>query len=116
MRHKKNAKLDLSKLSYKSIEQEMTKPRMARSAKMVTLTLDAERVSKNPSITIAGIVRKIIPSSKTNCPEEAQITLHVPGNHRRKISIENALVNEYGEDVRLKKGGRVDVTVTAKDV
>jgi len=116
MRHKKNAKFDPSKLSYKSIAKEMAKPRMARSAKIVALLLDAERVSTNPSTTIAGIVRKIIPSSKTNCPEEAQITLEVPGNPRRKLSIENSLVNEYGEDVRLKKGGHVDVTVTARDV
>jgi hypothetical protein len=116
MRHKKNTKSDSLNPSYKSVQEEMMQPRMARSAKIEALNLDTERVSKNPSTTMAGTVKKIIPSSKTNCPEEAQITLEVIGNHHQNFSIENTLVNEHGDDVRLKKGAHVDVTVTATDV
>jgi hypothetical protein len=40
-------------------------------------------------------------------------------DHRyRSLRIENALTNEHGDDVKLKKGAHVEVTVTAesKDV
>jgi len=38
-------------------------------------------------------------------------------DHRNQdLRIENTLTDENGDDVKLKKGAHVDVTVTARDV
>ena len=109
MLHKK-AKKQSSTLV--SVTKEMAKPRIARSAKIAELNLDMARVSEQPSVTMPGTVDKIIPSRPSQ-PEKAQIA--VDGAHRphRNLRFENTLTDEHGDDVKLKKGAPVDVTVTA---
>jgi hypothetical protein len=96
-----------------NVTKEMAKPRMSRSARIAELTLDTARVSEQPSITMPGTVNKIIPSSRPSQSEKAQIAID-GADRSRNLRIENTLTDENGDDVRLKKGTRVEVTVAAK--
>jgi len=62
-----------------------------------------------------GTVKKIILPSRTNLPEEAQIAVAGAPHPYRDIRIENSLTDEHGDDVRLKKGAHVEITVTSRD-
>jgi hypothetical protein len=46
-------------------------------------------------------------------PEKAQIALEGADELYREIRIENSLTNENGDEVRLKKGADVEITVEA---
>jgi hypothetical protein len=111
MSHKK-LKKNSPKATLANVKKEMAKPRITRSAKIAKLNLDMARVSEQPSVTMPGTVDKIIPSRPSQ-PEKAQIA--VDGAHRphRNLRFENTLTDEYGDDVKLKKGAPVEVTVTA---
>jgi len=98
-----------------SVKKEMAKPRMARSARIAELNLDALRVSGQASITVAGTVNKIIPSPRPSQQEKAQIAVGVADHKYRDLRIENTLTDEHGDDGRLKEGAHVDVIVTAKE-
>jgi hypothetical protein len=63
-----------------------------------------------------GTVDKSIPSPRPSQPEEAQIAITRTGQPLRDFRIENKLTDEHGDDVGLKKGAHVEVTVTAKDI
>jgi hypothetical protein len=67
-----------------------------------------------PSTTIPGTVDKIIPSLHPSQPEETQIGVNKADRLHRDFRIENTLTDEHGDDVKLKKGARVEVTVTAE--
>jgi hypothetical protein len=97
-----------------SVRKEMAKPRMARSAKIAELNLDTSRIPKQPSTTMPGTVDKIIPSLGPSRPEKAQIGMEGADHRYRVLRIENALTDEHGDDVKLRKGANVEVTVTAK--
>jgi hypothetical protein len=92
----------------------MAKPRMARSARIRELNLDTARTREQPSTTMPGTVDKIIPSRRPRQPEEAQIAVDKAGRPHRDFRIENTLTDEHGDDVKLKKGAHVEVTVTAE--
>ena len=96
------------------VAKEMAKPRMARSAKIAELNLDTSRIPEQPSTTVPGIVNKIIPSPHASQPEKAQIAVNGADQRYRNLRIENTLTDEHGNDVKLKKGAHVDVTVIAK--
>jgi hypothetical protein len=97
-----------------SVTKEMAKPRMARSARITELNLDTMRIREQPSTILSGIVDKIIPSPRPSQPEKAQISLQGADRRSRNLRIENTLTDEHGDDVRLEKGARVEVTVTAE--
>ena len=98
-----------------SIKNEMAKPRMARSARITELNLDTARIPEQPTITISGTVDKIIPSPRPGQPEKAQIAVDAAApRHRDYLLIENTLTDEHGDDVKLRKGAHVEVTVTAE--
>jgi hypothetical protein len=63
---------------------------------------------------MAGTVEKIVPSSRPSQPEQAQIAVDGAEPRHRDLRIENALIDEHGDDVKLKKGAHVAVTVTAE--
>lgn len=96
-----------------SVTNEMAKPRMARSARVAELNLDTSRIPEQPSTTMPGTVDKIIPSPRLSQPEKAQIAVEGAPRRHRDLRIENKLTDENGDDVRLKKGAHVEVTVTA---
>ena len=98
-----------------SVKKEMAKPRMARSARITELNLDTARIPEQPTITMPGTVDKIIPSLRPGQPEKVQIAVDVAApRHRDHLLIENTLTDEHGNDVKLQKGARVEVTVTAE--
>jgi hypothetical protein len=97
-----------------SVKAEMAVPRIARSARIAELNRDTTRLADLPSTTISGTVEKVIPSQTAKKSEKAQIKVEGPEKKYRKLRIENTLTNEHGDDVSLKKGAHVEVTVTSK--
>ena len=102
--------------THASVKKEMAKRRMAKSARIAQLNLDTARVPEKPSTTMHGTVDKIIPSPGPSQPEKAQIAVDGPDHRYRDLRIENTLTDEHGDEVRLKKGAHVEVTVTDIDV
>jgi len=86
---------------------------MARSGRIAGLNLDTSRTPEPPSIVLPGTVDKIIPSPRRSQPEKAQIAVDGPDRRYRDLRIENVLTDEHGDDVKLKKGAHVEVTVTS---
>jgi uncharacterized protein YfaS (alpha-2-macroglobulin family) len=113
MLHKKGKKEPGNALLV-GIKKEMAKPRMAKSTRIAELNLDTARTRELPSTTMSGTVDKIIQSPRPSQPEEAQIAVDRADRPHRDFRIENALTDEHGDDVKLKKGARVEVTVTAE--
>ena len=111
--HKKSKK-EPGNATRGNVEKEMTKPRMARSARVAELNLDTARIPEQPSTTMPGTVNKIIPSLRPSQPEKAQITVDGADDRHRDFRIENTLTDEHGDDVKLKKGAHVEVTVAAE--
>jgi hypothetical protein len=70
-------------------------------------------MTEKPSVTMPGTVEKIIPSAHPSEPEKAQIALEGGDELYREIRIENSLTDENGDEVRLKKGAEVEITVEA---
>jgi hypothetical protein len=97
-----------------SLKKEMAKPRMARSGRIAELNLDTARIREQPSTTMTGTVDKIIPSRRPSQPGKAQIAVDRTDHRHRDLRIENTLTDEHGDDVKLKKGAHVQVTVTAE--
>jgi hypothetical protein len=97
-----------------SVRKEMLQPRTARSARVAALNLDTTRNPEPPSTTVSGTVNKIIPSKGAHKPEKAQIAVNKSDPGHRNIRIKNELTDEHGDDVKLKKGAHVDVTVAAE--
>jgi hypothetical protein len=113
MLHKKGKK-EPGNATRASVMKEMAKPRMARSSRIAELNLDTARISEQPSVTMLGTVDKIIPSPRPSQPEKAQSAVDGADHRYRDLRIENTLTDEHGDDVRLKKGAHVEVTVTVK--
>ena len=119
MRHKKTnnvsrkRKLDdaMTSPTRVSVAKEMAEPRMARSARIAERNLDSQRVPGQPSTTLTGTVKGIIQSRRRSQPEKAEIAVKEADRKHRDIRIENALVDEDGAEVKLKKGAHVEVTV-----
>ena len=97
-----------------NITKEMAKPRMTRSARIAELNLDTDRTAEQPSASLPGTVDKIISPPGPGQPEKAQISIEGADRPYRDLRIENALTDEHGDDVRLKKGTRVELTITAE--
>jgi hypothetical protein len=70
-------------------------------------------MTEKPSVTLPGTVEHIIKPLHPSEPEKAQIAIEGADDLYREIRIENSLTDENGEEVRLKKGAEVEVTVEA---
>ena len=70
-------------------------------------------MSEMTSVTFAGTVDKIISPPRPSEPEKVQISIEGADELYREIRIENSLTDENGEEVSLKKGAEVEVTVEA---
>ncbi len=68
-------------------------------------------MDEKPSVTLPGKVEKIIPPRHPDEPEKAQIAIEGADTLYREIRIENSVTDEEGNEMRLKKGAEVDVTV-----
>lgn len=92
---------------------EMALPRMSKSARIAELESNTARVSQHPRTVIPGTVDKIIQFRTPRLRETAQIS--IKGEPRyRELRIENSLTDEHGDEVKLEKGGHVEVTVTGE--
>ena len=69
---------DVTDATRENVKKEMAKPRVARSARIAELKLDATRIPERPSTTMSGIVDKIIASPRPSQPEQANIVLDAP--------------------------------------
>ena len=97
-----------------NVTNEMAKPRISKSARIAELDLDTLRIPGQPSSIVPGIVEEIIPSPRRGQPEKAQIAIEEADPRYRTLRIENTLTDDNGDDVSLKKGAHVKVTVTAE--
>jgi hypothetical protein len=70
-------------------------------------------MTEKASTTRPGTVQRIIHSAYSGQPEKAEIAVHGADDLYKEIRIENALTNEDGEEVSLKKGAQVEVTIEA---
>ena len=109
----KNAETESGNATRASVQTEMAKPRMARSARIAELNLDTARSPEQPSASMAGTVDKIIPSPRPSQPEQAEIAVDGAAHRYRDLRIDNTFTDEHGDDVKLKKGDHVNLTVTA---
>jgi len=71
-------------------------------------------MSEKPSATLPGTVEKIIKSPLPSEPEKAQIAVEGADHLYREIRVENTLTDKKGEEVRLKPGAKVEVTIEAE--
>lgn len=71
-------------------------------------------MNEKPSTTLPAVVEKIIKSPSPSEPEKAQISVEGADHLYRELRIENALIDENGEKVRLKQGAEVEVTIEAE--
>ena len=71
-------------------------------------------MSEKANATLPGTVEKVIKSPDPEVPDKAQITVEGADHLYREIRIENTLINEDGEEVSLKPGAQVEVTVAAQ--
>jgi hypothetical protein len=74
---------------------------------------DEDRPDEKVAVTLSGTVEKIIPPITPNQPEKAQISVEGAEDLYKEIRVENTLQDESGNEVALKKGAKVDVTIEA---
>jgi hypothetical protein len=65
------------------------------------------------TVTLPGTVEKIIPPLVPTQPEKAQIAVEGAEHLYREIRVENTLQDADGNEVSLKKGATVEVTIAA---
>ena len=80
------------------------------------MSVAEEKPEEKPSVTLPGRVEKIIEARRSNEPEKAQISVEGADVLYKEIRIENSLTDKNGDEVRLKPGAEVDVTVEADKV
>jgi hypothetical protein len=73
-----------------------------------------EQKSDKPSTTLPAVVEKVIKSPYPTEPEKAQIAVETADHLYKEIRIENSLKDANGNDVALKEGAKVEVTVEAE--
>jgi hypothetical protein len=70
-------------------------------------------MAEKSSTTLPGKVEEVIPASDVPEPEKAQIAVEGAEDLYKEIRVKNSLTAENGDNVRLKKGAEVEVTVEA---
>jgi len=73
-----------------------------------------EKTTEKPSVTLPGTVEKIIESPHPSMPEKAEIAVEGADELYQEIRIENTLTDGNGDEVKLKEGAQVEVTVEAE--
>jgi hypothetical protein len=71
-------------------------------------------MSEKPSTTLPATVEKIIKPIAPGDSEKVEIAIEGADHLYREIRIENTLIDENGDRVRLKAGADVEVTVEAE--
>jgi hypothetical protein len=76
--------------------------------------IEETRMAEKVSTTLPGTVEQIIRSPFPSEPDKAEIALEGADELYKEIRIENTLLNKDGEEVSLKEGAEVDVTIEAE--
>jgi hypothetical protein len=71
-------------------------------------------MSARPAVTMDGKVQKIIKSPDPRIPDKAEISIEGADELYREIRIENSLTDDWCNQVQLKQGAHVDVTIEAE--
>ena len=71
-------------------------------------------MAENPKATLPAIVEKIIKPTYAGAPEKAQVAIEGADHLYREIRIDNSLIDEDGQQVGLKPGAEVQVTIEAE--
>jgi hypothetical protein len=74
-----------------------------------------EKTGENPSVTLPATVEKIIKPFHPSQPETAQIKVDDAEPLYQELRIENKLTKENGEEVGLKEGAKIEVTIEADE-
>jgi uncharacterized protein YfaS (alpha-2-macroglobulin family) len=74
-----------------------------------------DKTGDNPSITLPATVEKIIKPFHPSQPETAQIKVEDAEPLYQELRIENKLTTENGEEVGLKEGAKIEVTIEADE-
>ena len=69
--------------------------------------------AEKPAVTLPGTVQKIVTSPDPSIPEKAEIAIEGAEELYKEIRIENTLTDKKGNEVELRQGAEVDVTVEA---
>jgi hypothetical protein len=64
-------------------------------------------------VTLPATVEKVIKSPFPDEPDKAQISVEGADDLYRELRIENTLQTDSGEEVELKPGAKIDVTLEA---
>jgi hypothetical protein len=70
-------------------------------------------MTEKASATLPATVEKVIKAPYDGAPEKVQIAVEGADHLYRELRMENKLVDENGERVRLKPGAEVEVTIAA---
>jgi hypothetical protein len=97
------------------VQKLIDEPRISKSARIAELNLDVARIPGPASTIMPGTVEKLIPSVGPRL-EKAQIRVDGADLGYRNLRIENSLTDEHGDEVKLKQGAHVEITVAAKDL
>jgi hypothetical protein len=65
------------------------------------------------AVTLPGVVKKVIPPIHPSMPEKAEISVEGADDLYREIRVENTLSDDSGNEVGLKPGAEVQVTIEA---
>jgi hypothetical protein len=68
---------------------------------------------RKANVTLPGTVEKIIPAVGDHIPEKAEIKIEGADDLYREVRIENEVIDEEGNPLKLKKGAELDVTIEA---
>ena len=71
-------------------------------------------MTENPSTTLDGTVQKVIKSRVSTEPDKAEISVAGADDLYKELRIENTLTDADGNEVRLKVGAKVELTVEAE--
>ena len=81
---------------------------------MSVKTKELENPAEKATVTLPATVEKIIHSIDPSEPDKAQIAVEGAEELYREIRIENTLQDEAGNEVCLKKGAEIEVTIAAE--
>ena len=65
------------------------------------------------ALTLPGTVEKVIPPFHPSMPEKAEVSVEGADELYREIRVENTLTDQNGNEVSLKPGAQVEVTIEA---
>jgi hypothetical protein len=80
---------------------------------MTEKSREKDSSTEKATVTLPGVVEKIIPPVDPQKPEKAQITVEGAEDLYREIRVDNTFQDADGKPVALKKGAEVEVTIAA---